>query len=1510
MASKASATTDPLSVFSERTRRWFEASFEAPTPAQAAGWPQIASGANTLICAPTGSGKTLSAFLWGIDSLSRKPEELGTGVRLVYVSPLKALSYDVERNLRAPLQGIGADVSVGLRTGDTPQKDRQAMRRTPPDILITTPESLYLMITSQAREILTAVEAVIVDEIHAVAQSKRGAHLALTLERLARLVTEEGNPEPQRIGLSATQRPLERIAEFLVGPKRECEIVNAGIRKDLDLQIVVPVDDMTDITNVPSTSSASRPGADGSAEGTIDPVASLEAQPNPRSIWPAIYPELLELVRSHTSTIIFVNNRRGAERLAKRLNELHNERPEAELPATEHAGNHKPGTPGREAEDMAGGDSFEEIARAHHGSLAHEERLVVEELLKSGKLPCLVATSSLELGIDMGAVDLVIQVESPKSVTRGLQRVGRAGHGLGEVSKGRIFPKFRADLLECAVVTKRMREGEIEETVIPRNPLDVLAQHIVSMVADDEWRVDDVERVVTATEPFKDLSREQLENVLDMLDGRYPSEKFAELRPRLVWDRTAGTVRGRKGARQLAVTNAGTIPDRGLYGVHLPDGRRVGELDEEMVYEARPGQTFLLGATTWRIEDITRDRVIVTPAPGVPGAVPFWRGDGVGRPPELGRAIGAFAREAVSMDADKLAAEYDLDGRAAQNLISYLQEQQAATRVVPSDETLVVERFRDEIGDWRVCVLSPFGGRVHAAWGLALSARIRDELDLEADAIWSDDGIVVHLPDADEAPDADLVMLDPDEVEDLVVRELGGSALFGARFRENASRSLLLPRAYPGKRTPLWQQRLKSQNLLEVAKDFPRFPVILETYRECLRDVLDLPALIELLRDLHSRRITLVEVETQSASPFASSLLFDYVATYMYEGDTPNAERRAAALALDRDLLSELLGADELRELINPEALEEVERSLQLRHPDALAKDRDALQQVLRRLGDLTAAECQERVAEGYSAESMLAKLEKERRAASVRIAGEERWIAAEDAGLYRDALGVPPPGGLPDAFLEEVGDAMEALVRRYARTHGPFPTGQVSRRYGVDLTPALKALERSGELVRGELLPGGGEREWCDADVLRRVRRASVAALRQEAEAVDQAELARFLPAWQNVDAHRPAGAGVDRLREALIPLQGVALTPEVWERDVLPRRLGAYSPGWLDQLTTSGELVWIGAGALGRTGRVALYFREDVRLAGPPPSNAKLERPEGEVHDTVRERLAQAPSFWLDLVADLDLEREELHAALWDLVWAGEATNDAFAPLRARRLSAVGSSRRPQRRFASRRSPHQEGIQGRWSLADSLFRNAPPQGPRTRAQAELMLERYGIVTRETVLAEGVPGGFSSLYGELSNLEMLGTARRGYFVEGLGGAQFALAGAVERLRGLPHRENEYLVLAATDPAQPYGAALSWPKRAEGRRPARTPGAYVLLRDGNPIVYVERGGKGIVRLVGLEGEALVEAIGHLAEAAQGKVIPKLAIERVDGEPVIGSGLEEQIIAAGFSRQPRRLVAAG
>jgi ATP-dependent Lhr-like helicase len=1478
-----------LSVFSPRVREWFLSQFDEPTPAQAMAWPAIASGEHVLISAPTGSGKTLAAFLWGLDRLAagqRQSQSAGDrGTLLVYVSPLKALSYDIERNLRAPLKGIGADISVAIRTGDTPQRERAAMARNPPDILITTPESLYLVLTSQAREMLSGVQAVIVDEIHAVAATKRGAHLALTLERLDELASAQ---EVQRIGLSATQNPLEEIGRFLVGPRRECRIVDTGVRKRLDLKIHIPVESMVEPDQGPDQ------------RDPLEPMVGGEA--TRRSIWPAIYPELLELVRAHRSTIIFVNNRRSAERLALRLNELAGET------------------------DRDGQRGVAEIARAHHGSLAREERLLVEELLKAGEIPCIVATSSLELGIDMGAVDLVLQVESPKSVAAGLQRIGRAGHGVGDVSKGRIFPKFRGDLLECAVVAKRMRDGAIEPTVVPRNPLDVLSQQIVAMAAsaqDEQLSVDELYALVTRTYTYAELSRVQLENVLDMLDGRYPSSEFGELRPRIVWDRLAGTIRPRKGARGLAVTNAGTIPDRGLYLVTLPDGRRVGELDEEMVYEARPGQVFLLGASSWRIEEIGRDRVIVTPAPGVPGAIPFWKGDGIGRPKELGEAIGAFARWAVDQPAEILERDYDLDPRAARNLLDFLAEQQQATRVIPSDRTIVIERFRDEIGDWRMCILSPYGGRVHAAWGLALSARVREELGLEADAITSDDGIIIHLPDADEPPGMEIALIDPDELEELIVAELAGSALFGARFRENAARALLIPRAYPGKRTPLWQQRLKSQSLLEVAKRYGEFPIILETYRECLRDVLDLSGLRALLTQLHRREISLVEVETATASPFASSLLFDYVATYMYEGDTPNAERRAAALSLDRDLLRELLGSEELRELIDPGALTQVEDDLQHRSARTRAATRDELHDVLRRVGDLTLAEISERVHEGIDAGALLEELCRERRAVGVRLAGVERFIDAADAGMYRDALGVVPPGGLPQAFIADVPDALLALLRRYAQTHGPFPTADPRERYGLDPTPALAALERAGELVRGELRPAdsGGpsptEREWCDTDVLRRLRRASLAVLRKEIEPVDQRSFAAFLASWQGIDHHPAGGAGVDRLREQLVGLQGLALTPEVWERDVLPRRVGAYSPTWMDSLCSSGELLWIGGGALGRWGgRVALYFREDAALLGPPPVKAQL--PASPAYDPIRERLAVGACFFSDLLVDIEMSGEELQQALWDLAWAGEVTNDAFAPLRAPRLTLARAQRassrtsRAGRRFSQRRGAAQAQVQGRWSLTAPLFAGAPADpSVRRRALAELLLERYGLLTRELVLAEGVPGGFSALYPELSQLETLGVARRGYFVEGLGGAQFALPGAVERLRAQKAPEEApALVLAATDPAQPYGAALAWPKREGVRprtgRPARAPGATVVLAGSEPILYLERGGRALQTLVDVKDPRISSALEALAEHARAGRVKRIALEKVDGEPVIGSSWEKALSEVGFHGGPRRL----
>ncbi len=1263
---------------------WFARAFAEPTPAQTRGWPAIAAGRNTLILAPTGSGKTLAAFLWALDRVVRARLAGREPPRVLYISPLKALNYDVERNLRGPLAGIATvagehglappEVTVAVRTGDTPQRERARIARTPPDVLITTPESLYLMLTSNAAEALDATGFVIVDEIHSVAATKRGAHLALSLERLEWRVAAAGG-RLQRVGLSATQRPLSEIARFLGGQgddgrPRAVEIIDAGARKEMDLEVRIPVEDMRELGAAPT------PTAE------LDHVAGSES--TVRSIWPAMYPELLELIRAHRSTLVFVNNRRLAERLALRLNEL----------------------------------ADEEVARAHHGSVAREQRIEIEEALKAGRLPALVATSSLELGIDMGAIDLVVQIESPRSVARGIQRVGRSGHGVGEASRGRVFPKHRGDLLECAAVVARMRTAEIESTSVPTRPLDVLAQQIVAVTAMAPWRVDDLLALARGAYPFAELSKEQLEGVLDMLAGRYPSDEFAELRPRIVWDRAGGMVRGRDDARRLAVQNAGTIPDRGLYGVFLADGSgRVGELDEEMVYEARSGQTFMLGASTWRIEEITRDRVLVSPAPGAPGAVPFWRGEGPGRPFEVGEAVGRTAREIAALSpADataRLRGESAFDDRAAANLIAYLDDQIQATGVVPSDRALVVERFRDEIGDWRLCLLSPFGGRVHAPWALAIAARLREATGGDAHAIWSDDGIAVHLPDADVTPGAEAILVDPTELEELVIGELGGTALFGARFRENAARALLIPRRRPDRRTPLWQQRLRAQALLQVARRYGSFPIILETYRECLDDWFDMPALRGLLERIAAREVAVVEVETTHASPFAGSLMFDYVASYMYEDDTPAAERRAQVLALDRDLLRELLGQDEMRELIDPTALGEVEDDLAGRSERTRARGADGIHDLLRRLGDLTEGELRERVRAPDELEHDLAALLHERRAVSMRIGGETRLVAVEDAARYRDGVGAMPPAGLPDALLEPVEDALGGLVARFARGRGPFRAEDVAARLGVAHDAAaerLSVLESDGTLVRGELRPGGTGREWCDAEVLRRLRRASLAALRREVEPAEHSALARLLPAWQRVDRATGPG-GADALREVLGPLQGLALPSGQWEGEVLPRRLGAYSPTWLDELAATGEVVWVGAGSGGvGGGRVAVYFREEAALLGPPAGD---EPPADEVSTALRAALAGGAAFWEELLQCTDAAREEVFAALWRLVWSGEVTNDLWAPLRApRRLATLApAARGGSRRRIGRRRGAPSATAGRWSLAAGLFARAPSE-------------------------------------------------------------------------------------------------------------------------------------------------------------------------------------------------------
>ena len=1461
-----------LARFGEPTQAWFREAFREPTPVQERGWEAIAGGGHALLLAPTGSGKTLAAFLWALDRLSTQPPPLTktgkrAGVRVLYVSPLKALSCDIERNLRAPLAGLriaaareglpAPDIRVATRTGDTSQRERDLIRRQPPDILITTPESLYLMLTSRAREILRTVETVIVDEIHTMAPTKRGAHLALSLERLEAIA----NTPPQRVGLSATQRPLDEVARYL-GGERQVSIVDAGSHPMLDLQVVVPVEDMT------------RPGDEFAAAAVAEGAAAAESR---SSIWPAMYPQLLDLVRGHRSTLIFVNNRRLAERVALRVNEL----------------------------------AGEELVRTHHGSMSSEQRSEVEDALKGGELPALVCTSSMELGIDMGAIDLVIQVESPKSVARGLQRIGRAGHQVGEVSVGRIFPKFRGDLLECAALTKRMDEGAIEASSVPRNPLDVLAQQIVAMCALDTLTVDEVEAIVRRTYNFADLSREALENVLGMLAGHYPSDEFVDLQPRLIWDRATDTLEARGDARTSAIVNGGTIPDRGLYGVFLGEGGpRVGELDEEMVYESRAGETFLLGASTWRIEQITQDRVIVSPAPGEPGKMPFWRGDGIGRPLEFGRAIGAITRELDALPpaaaAEQLREQHHLDERAASNLLAYLQEQREATGALPTDRTVVVERFHDELGDWRVVILSPFGGQVHAPWALALETVLADRSGFEVQTIWSDDGIALRFAGGEEIPPESLLFPAPEEVEELLLGRLADSALFASRFRENAARALLLPRRRPGARTPLWLQRQRAAGLLAVASRYEAFPIVLETYRECLRDVFDVPGLVEVLAGIRSREISVVPVETNEASPFARSLVFDYVAAYMYEGDAPLAEQRAQALTLDRNLLRDLLGEDELRELLDPEALEAIELELQALADGRQARNPDQLHDVLRRLGDLSADEAVARVTEPGAAPDWLDILEGTRRACRVRIAGEERWIPIEDAGRYRDALGVSPPLGVPEPFLVPTAHAIDGLVARFARSHAPFTPAGPAARWSVPealVREALVRLEAAGTVVHGALRPGGLGREWCDTEVLRRLRGRSLARLRREVEPVDGAAFARFLAKWQGLGGR---AAGLNRLRDVLGQLEGLPLPASVFERDVLAARVPDYQPRLLDELGASGEIAWLGAGSLGRDdGRIAILPR--TALFERPPAAALPEG--GEIHERLLAWLSErGASFFADLVGAADAPPRDTLAALWDLVWAGHVTNDTFAPLRAR----------PQkRRTSSKRSAPSRGAlvppdaAGRWSLVPSAEDDTISATALAHALATTLLERYGVVTREAVNAEGVAGGFSAVYPVLKAMEEAGKIRRGYFVEGLGAAQFALPGAIERLRAEREQPEEPApqLLAATDPANPYGAALAWPDRADSERrsPARAAGAFVVLVDGEPALYLERGGRALLTFALVEDEGVAQlAIATLTALAPRLPRKSLTIERVDGEPAGSTRLGGRLAEFGFSSGYRGL----
>jgi ATP-dependent Lhr-like helicase len=1470
-----SAKEHALVGFRKATRTWFETAFEAPTEVQSRGWSRIREGAHTLLIAPTGSGKTLAAFLWGIDRLIEKDANQETGVRVLYVSPLKALVYDIERNLRVPLRGIERTASalgetfhaplIDVRTGDTPSRDRQRQVRSPGEILVTTPESLFLLLGSQARETLRTVQWVIIDEIHAVAGTKRGAHLALSLERLSHLAHDE----PQRIGLSATARPTDEIARFL-GGDREVEIVDAHVPPHLDLEIVVPVEDMTrPNAGRDGVAAARRAGDDGSATSLL--VAEEEEAARQFGIWPVVVPRVLEMIQSHRTTIVFVNSRGLCERLAQRLND----------------------------------EADEELVRAHHGSLAHHQRRDIEEALKSGTLRAIVATSSLELGIDMGAVDLVILVESPGSAARGLQRVGRAGHGVGEVSVGRIFPKHRGDLLEAAIVARRMRAGEIEALALPRNPLDVLAQHIVAMVSVETWPVDDLARLIRRTANYRELPDSALTGVLDMLSGLYPSHDFADLRPRIQWDRERNRLEGRRGTRMLAAVNAGTIPDRGLYGVHLGlDGPRVGELDEEMVHESQPGQTFALGATTWRILEITRDRVLVEPAPGEPGRLPFWKGEGPGRPIELGRALGAFIRELGAMDegdAEQMLQNiYGLDARAARNLVTYLAEQRAATDRLPTDRDIVIERFRDELGDWRVCILTPFGARVHAPWAMALRAAVSAQVGYDIQTVWSDDGIVLTVADGAEPPDARLLVPDADDVEQRVITELARSPLFASQFRENAARALLLPRRRPGARTPLFAQRLRAQKLMGIALQYPSFPIVMETYRSCLQDIFDVPSLRRVLEAIERREIRVHEADTPSASPFARSLVFAYVAAYLYEGDSPAAERRAQALSLDLHVLRELLGEVDLREMLDARVLEDFEVQMQRKADGRRARDADELQDALRQLGHLTLEHARERTT--VAPESLLEELERSRRALRVRVAGEPAWIAVEDAALYRDALGTALPAGVPAVFLEPVTTPVEAILLRYARIHGPFHTRDVASHYGIPVAQTqllLDAIANDARLQRGEFRPGGAGHEWCDPDVLRQLKRRTIAKLRGQVAPVARGVLGRFLPSWHGADGK----ASHEKLEDVLARLEGVPLSYRELERYMLPSRLRNFRPHHLDELGAQGWLVWVGHSPLGSDdGRIVLYRRESVGRLLLPADRESVELVLDDRHCAILDLLSRrGASFLAEITAAVPgTPAAQVVEAIWDLVWTGLITNDTFAALRA----LAGRSRTSRRTRHPRRSGATFGG-GRWSLVRHLADANVSDTERAHAWAATLLQRHGIVARETAAVEAVRGGFGAIYRVLRSMEEAGRIRRGYFIEGLGGAQFAFPGVVDRLREARDagEASNVTVLSATDPANPYGWLIPWPdyRDVSGRPPRRTAGASVVLVDGVAVLYLDRGGRRLRTMADATEEQLQTAFAALRVLAFQRPRNTLIIERVDGQSATAADLTPMLMNAGFTR---------
>ncbi|HEX2733579.1 MAG TPA: DEAD/DEAH box helicase [Polyangiaceae bacterium] len=1383
---------------------WFRRQLGEPTRAQALAWPAIDRGDSTLLLAPTGSGKTLAAFLVAINRLAFGVASKHPSTRVLYISPLKALGVDVEQNLGVPLAGLEAlareqttsssdwrPTRVGIRSGDTPSKERARLAKSPPDILITTPESLYLMLTSRAKESLRDVETVIIDEIHALASTKRGAHLMLSLERLQAL-RAAGAPPLQRIGLSATQRPLEVVAELLGGGEqvagvytpRPVTIVDAGHAKSLELGIELPPDEQ-----------------------------------NKDSHWPAIHQRVLALIREHRSTMVFVNNRRLAERFAAALNEL----------------------------------AGEELVLAHHGSIAKDTRKQIETRLKEGTLPGIVSTSSLELGIDIGAVDLVVQIEAPASVASLLQRVGRAGHQVGAVSRGVIFPKHKSDLLPCVAVQRGALQGAVEATRVVKNPLDVLAQHIVSMLVAAPAHADDVFQLVTRAAPFSDLGRSAFEGVLDMLSGRFESQRFSELRPRINYDRASGVIEARRGARLLAIANAGTIVDRGLYGVYLAGTTppvRVGELDEEMVFECRIGDVFLLGVSSWRVEEITFDRVNVTPAPGEPGRMPFWRGDKLGRSFELGQGIGALTRELLEAEDEQarvgLAQQHHLGPDAAQALWSYLDSQQTQSQV-PTDRRIVFESYVDEAGDQRIVILSPFGNRLHAPWAALISARLHQELGVEVDCMWLDDGIVFRMPLQDTPIDPNWFFPGPEATLAPLTEALGATAVFAAYFRQNASRALLLPRKRPGARLPLWIQRRRASELLVVASDFPDFPIVLETYRECLSDVFDVPALRALFTDILSGQVEIAIVHTQRPSPFASALLFSYVGNFVYSEDAPPAERRARALRIDQSQLQALLGEPALRELLDPSVLAETARQLQRLDGAVRVEDADDVHDLLRVLGDLSLPELRQRC-EGVNLPVVLERLANTNRALAIAVSGEQRWIAAEDASRYSEVLGLELPAELPGALRRAERAPLSDLILRFARTRIPFVAEQIVQRWGLPelrVAEALALLVVQGQLVQGSFLPHGSEPEYCHVEVLRRLKQRSLLALRREIEPVSASAYARFLLDWQH--CRRPR-RGLDGVLEVIEQLQGVVLPYSVWIGEVLPRRILGFEAHDLDELCAAGEILWRAQASLSSDTRLALYLTDDY-----PQLAARAEAVPGERVQALRSSLATA-RFFEDLVADVGGFPPDVLATLWELVRAGEVSNDTLLPVRSL-IAAKETERRSgraalleARAFRSRRAglgravrEQRPGSEGRWWLLPALN---PSNAERALARTRSLLGRYGVVTREAINSSEAEGGYAAIYPALKALEEAGKIRRGYFVADedaatFGAGQFAWPGAETRLR--EHRTtpeaDAMRLLSALDPASPYGTVLRWPVTS-ATRPTRQAGNFVALDSGTLVAYL------------------------------------------------------------------------